>query len=560
MSRIRFDSKALAAGLTGIRARIVLIALILVVPLMLERVRSLEHARTQQMQAATDKLVSLARQSAMSQREVLTSAQSFLRAAALHVASPEPDCNVLALGQSLGLPWLRSVSIIGGDGIVKCSTIPDFAGTNLSDRPYLRSARERRDFVLSDYIFGRGSKEPIVVAAFPVATVAPDDRSVVIASMNIDWLIQLLGQATTQQGISAYLINANGIVLATSGADHSHIGRPFEDPNLVSTVFSRTDAGNGDSFPYVSPEGRRQMVSFATVAGSARLVLSLDEATMFREVNNEVAEAYAQFIIVSLLLLLSAWFIAELLVVHPVRTLTEVANRFAAGDWGARAAILRLPTEFGPLANAFNSMASKLSEREQELLKANDQLLVLASHDPLSGIANRRGLQSRLDFEWQRGEQTGESLAVLMIDVDYFKTFNDTYGHREGDACLACIGALLGAAAIDAGGFAARYGGEEFCLLLPNTDSEHAAATGRSLLTAVAALDIAHAKSDHRRVTISVGVAAMVPVAAQTADSLIDAADAALYSAKHRGRNTLVEHGLIEPVEAPPGVSREALH
>ena len=119
-----------------------------------------------------------------------------------------------------------------------------------------------------------------------------------------------------------------------------------------------------------------------------------------------------------------------------------------------------------------------MAERERELVATNDRLTVMASIDMLSGLANRRGFQSRLDFEWMKAQQYGSELSLLMIDVDHFKLFNDTYGHPEGDVCLSRLGETLAGVAAETMGFAGRYGGEEFCLLLPNTDSVRALEIG----------------------------------------------------------------------------------
>jgi diguanylate cyclase (GGDEF)-like protein len=194
-------------------------------------------------------------------------------------------------------------------------------------------------------------------------------------------------------------------------------------------------------------------------------------------------------------------------------------------------------------------MAAQLGKRERELLAANDRLTVMASIDMLSGLANRRGFQSRLDFEWCKAQQTGERLSLLMIDVDHFKLFNDTYGHLEGDACLNRLGEVLAGVANRTKGFAARYGGEEFSLLLPNTDTDVAMTIGETVRTAVQALALPHATSSHQTVTVSVGVACTSPNETQQPMDLVEAGDAALYAAKHRGRNAVVEHGLVGAAE-----------
>src|SRR6201994_2765232 len=236
--------------------------------------------------------------------------------------------------------------------------------------------------------------------------------------------------------------------------------------------------------------------------------------------------------------------------------LADMATRFGQGDRSARAARTRLPAEFVPLARAFNAMAAQLGERERELVATNDRLTVIASIDMLSGLANRRGFQSRLDFEWMKAKQYDSELSLMMIDVDHFKLFNDTYGHPEGDACLSRIGETLSGIAAETMGFAARYGGEEFCLLLPNTDAPRALEIGEMVRAAIQDLAMAHVTSSHKTVTASVGVAAPRPSPEQRPGDLIEAADAALYAAKHRGRNTVVEHGFVRITDVAGGVAR----
>ena len=128
-------------------------------------------------------------------------------------------------------------------------------------------------------------------------------------------------------------------------------------------------------------------------------------------------------------MLLGALVGAEKLIINPIELMTGMAKRFGEGDWSARVAKGRLPSEFVPLARAFNAMAAQLSQRERDLVATNDRLTVMASIDMLSGLANRRGFQSRLDFEWMKAQQYDTELSLLMIDVDHFKLYNDTYGH-----------------------------------------------------------------------------------------------------------------------------------
>src|SRR5262249_10577904 len=126
--------------------------------------------------------------------------------------------------------------------------------------------------------------------------------------------------------------------------------------------------------------------------------------------------------------------------------------------------------EFEPLAAALDDMARKLAEREEELRVANEHLEELASLDGLTGLANRRGFDRQFAQEWQRAGAAGEPIALMMIDIDHFKLYNDRYGHVAGDTCLRSVGETLSLVTLENAVLVARYGGEEFALLLPGLD------------------------------------------------------------------------------------------
>jgi diguanylate cyclase (GGDEF)-like protein len=175
------------------------------------------------------------------------------------------------------------------------------------------------------------------------------------------------------------------------------------------------------------------------------------------------------------------------------------------------------------------------------LAAANNALRKMALADPLTGAANRRAFETALDQEWRRMRRSQSALSLLMVDVDHFKQFNDTYGHTEGDACLRAVAETLTETVNRAGDLVARYGGEEFVVLLPQTDEAAAALIGQRLCDAVATLRIPHEQSSAAsHVTISVGVASLpnIPLAAcpPSPKDLIETADRALYVAKTAGR------------------------
>lgn len=179
-----------------------------------------------------------------------------------------------------------------------------------------------------------------------------------------------------------------------------------------------------------------------------------------------------------------------------------------------------------------------VDDRTSQLAEANQRLEKLSFLDDLTGLANRRRFDECLDLEWRRAYRGGAPLSIVMIDIDYFKAFNDAYGHQKGDLCLQRVGAALGGVVSRAGDVVARYGGEEFVMLLQGTNREGAATIAELLRAAVIALEIPHAHSPAAPVvTVSIGVATVTPVSEATAVSAMADADRALYRAKHSGRN-----------------------
>ncbi|AZN39260.1 sensor domain-containing diguanylate cyclase [Paenibacillus albus] len=177
---------------------------------------------------------------------------------------------------------------------------------------------------------------------------------------------------------------------------------------------------------------------------------------------------------------------------------------------------------------------------EQQLQESNVQLMKLVSLDGLTGIANRRFFDEMMEKEWELALSGELPLSIILCDIDYFKAYNDTYGHQEGDSCLKLTAAVLDKIAQPNGGFAARYGGEEFIILLPETGPEEAAHIGFQLCEAVKALGIPHGASlVSPVVTICAGVTSFTPSAVDEMDELIRQADTALYQAKQSGRNRM---------------------
>lgn len=194
------------------------------------------------------------------------------------------------------------------------------------------------------------------------------------------------------------------------------------------------------------------------------------------------------------------------------------------------------------LEHSVSERTQTLERVNAELVSANRKLEVSSHTDGLLAIANRAYFDEQLEREWQRAMRMEQPLGLLMIDVDFFKPYNDGYGHQAGDACLKAVANAAGACIFRATDLLARYGGEELVLVLPNTDVNGAVQVGRDICEAVVQLGIAHTGSHCAPcVTVSVGAAAMVPSRDSVSAQLITVADQALYRAKDQGRNRVCQ-------------------
>lgn len=175
----------------------------------------------------------------------------------------------------------------------------------------------------------------------------------------------------------------------------------------------------------------------------------------------------------------------------------------------------------------------------EKLLDTNAQLATLAALDGLTGIANRRSLDERFDQEWSRAVRVRTPLALLMIDIDHFKQFNDLYGHPAGDQCLQSVAGVLTDHMRRPQDLVARFGGEEFVVLLPHTPLEGALTRAEEIRASILELATEHADSPWGWVTVSIGCAALTPARGDDRSELLHLADAALYHAKQNGRNCI---------------------
>lgn len=182
--------------------------------------------------------------------------------------------------------------------------------------------------------------------------------------------------------------------------------------------------------------------------------------------------------------------------------------------------------------------------REKQLVDLNARLLKLSSVDGLTGIANRRYFDEVLKREWRRAKRDHQSIAIGLFDIDFFKNYNDTYGHLSGDDCLRKVAATISHTLKRPGDLVARYGGEEFVVILPTTNRSGALRVGEEIRVAIESLQIEHSSSPVKQsLTVSGGIASGIPgqcTDITSPDQLVALADRALYQAKSAGRNIVL--------------------
>ena len=524
----------------SIRARLIVLALMIIAPLVFERVHGLEAARAQRNDSARSEVMDLAQRGAASQREIVYSIRALLEVVARAYARmplAPADCSKYLTALIGNVPWIHALSIAGTEGQISCSTDPNAIGLNVSDRAHFRSALNSRDFALSEYLINRTRQLPSLIATFPAIKDDGSVNAVVLAAINLQWIGDLVTTAARHDGASVLLFDGGGTLVAASADQGGLIGKPFAARDLARDMLSRDEGTvTGTGF-----DGIPRIFAYVRVPWTqARLAVGLDQRVVQSDIDRELDLAYLQLVLFGLFVLLVAWFGGEQLVVRPIRSLVRTAARFGRGDLHVRATNDSWLAEFEPLAVALDDMARKLAGREEELRIANEHLEELASLDGLTGLANRRGFDRQLEQEWKHAFDQHEPVALMMIDIDHFKLYNDRYGHVAGDTCLRSVGETLSLVTLENAVLVARYGGEEFALLLPGLDLPRIASLAEEARRSIEDLFITHAEAPCGYVTISIGVESIVPRSDQTAADLVKAADRALYAAKRCGRNRVV--------------------
>jgi diguanylate cyclase (GGDEF)-like protein len=364
-------------------------------------------------------------------------------------------------------------------------------------------------------------------------------------------------------GSSIYILDAqDGRLIVQGNVGPLKTGDSSTSPALLAAIRQpRQGTQSTGSITYVNSSGSKLVTVFAKIPHTDWFVVN---EIPFNSLVAEARDVRDHIVLIGLLCLVGA-ILLSIIISRSISTpLKQLLDRMKEAETGHFPPQLRHEgqDELTVLSQKFSEMSDKIREeheqleqhvreRTQALEAANQQLATLSSTDALTGIANRRRFDEVLVREWGRAARLGQPLALGMIDIDWFKKYNDHYGHPAGDDCLRRVAALLAACIQRSGDMVARYGGEEFVFITPGLEGADALHLARHLCAALQALALPHELSGFGCVTASIGVAAMVPCASTGPDALLLAADQAMYRAKAQGRNQAVYAGDALNVQTP---------
>jgi len=531
----------------NIRSRIILLVVLAALPALVltaydnwaDRARAEVHARQE--------LSRLVKQAALEQAQIIEGARQTLVAISLvpsFVLNDPARCSeylAKLLEQSTGI--YHSMGIYGPDNVLFCNALPWEGKVVSPDRLYVNLAKSTGKFAIGEYQIGRVTKQQGVNFGYPLRDAAGKIMGVAFVAVNLDNLNRMAAATPLPPRGILTVVDRDGLILARKPASAAIIGQKLRNPRVLDALRS----GKSGVFRAIGTDNVDRLFAYDTVAenpeGPApiRIMVSLPIDVVFAEENRAFIRTVIGSVVATVLLLVAAWIGAEFFVLRKTRALLAAASRVRAGDFSARTGLRHDGEELNQVGGAFDEMTHALQQRDVELKRALQDLQEQAITDPLTGLLNRRYLREYLPRELVRARRNGSTLAVVIVDLDYFKRVNDTYGHEAGDLVLKELGALL-LGHIRGSDIACRFGGEEFALVLPEASLEGARQKAEAVRAAIKKLDLNYRDKRIHALAASFGVA-LFPDHADDADALMRIADEALYQAKGAGRDQVVMGG-----------------
>jgi diguanylate cyclase (GGDEF)-like protein len=458
-------------------------------------------------------------------------------------------------------------------------------------RPWYTSARDAKHAVWTPIYAGFTPGTIFIAASQPLYESSGKLVGVIGTDLSLSGIQKFLAQNSVSASGQTFLIERSGQLVASSSQELPFRIVKGQPPQRVDVRDSQTPLirataqsllGKVKDFTtiqqpqryYLKSNGRAQFVTVLPFSRKGGLdwliVIVVPEVDVMAKIHagtlTTVLLCLAALMTVILLNTLIGRWLAK-----PIIGLSKASQKIAQGDFSPQVRAPRI-LELSTLADSFTQMSQEIQESRQQLedysrsleqkvsdrtqalqqevqfrteaevalQSANEELQRLAYLDGLTQIANRRKFDERLSQEWRRLKRDQLPLSLILCDVDYFKQYNDSYGHQVGDDCLYKVAYVLAIAARRPPDLAARYGGEEFAVLLPNTSLEGAVEVAKKIQVQIKALQLPHQRSGvSQYVTVSFGVASMIPAETKTPEQFLAQVDRALYQAKVEGRDRI---------------------
>jgi diguanylate cyclase (GGDEF)-like protein len=440
--------------------------------------------------------------------------------------------NEIALLDPQGKEYLR-VSRLAAD-VVRSGK--DFSTTAFFSR--VKSGRPYRS-----PIYFREGAQYITVAM----VVGSAEAGITVAEIDLEFLLDGITRIKVGHSGYAYAVDTEGRLIA-----HPDIGLVLKNTHLatlpqVQAAIADPARASREFAHAHNLNGKEVLTAFGAIRQLGWFVFVEEPLTeAYRSLYAQAMHSILLVVIGMFFTLLACVALVRQMV-RPIHALQEGAMLIGRGVLDHRITV-RTGDELEDLAGEFNQMAERLresystleqkvTERTRDLEAANRQLEALSATDSLTGIANRRRFDDMLLTEWRRATRSQQPLALAMIDVDWFKNYNDHYGHQAGDDCLRQVAQVIQDQARRVSDLAARYGGEEFAFIAPEMDEANMLRLAEAIHESLKALALPHVESSFVWVTVSIGVAVQVPATDTLPEELLRWADAALYRAKAQGRN-----------------------
>ena len=434
---------------------------------------------------------------------------------------------------------LDSIVFINSDGHVVIDTArEDIILTNstisLKDRHYFKAALAGEEYIY-DIVTSKATGEQAIIFSSPVFSDTNQFQGVVFGAVHLNVINELLYETVKGDTAEVIFINSDGEIISqvTSKQNNS----PQKSEVIAKQLKDVMKSSDNDLITYKDNNGD-EMFAMVTELFDGRyyLVNQISKKEILAPHYKMVA-----FMIIIGFLIMSIGFVLVIPIsrqlLKPFITLVQAIDRVKTGQYETQIDEQKFttsPRELKQLMQSFNEMARSIHKNKRVLKQ-------LSNTDGLTGIANRRRFEERLAKEWQIAKKGSEPISLIFADVDYFKKYNDQFGHLMGDSCLIQLAHAMKSLIENPNYLVARYGGEEFVIVMPATTSDEATVIAEEVRQQVKDLQIRRSKENKNQyITISLGVATITPTETLTKEDLIQLADQALYEAKSSGRNQVV--------------------